>query len=144
MISTGFYLRLIFVYVNVARSWMPDAPATRAGLGPVPLQRRPSSCPKCGGQTRDNKPRGYYECKLKACGWIWRYRNPIEPMPTGPSSRIGQSWSKQDEKGVYRNFKCPRCGSAVRYQRLHPGPTIITCSNAHCTWTIDDLREERS
>ena len=120
------------------------APSDRAGLGPVHIQGRPSTCPKCGGQTRDNKPRGAYECKIRACGWLERYRLPVEPMRPAPScSRIGQAWSRPDKiTGVYHNVKCPRCGMAVTYQKLHPGPVIIACSNKLCSWTVDELLPE--
>jgi ssDNA-binding Zn-finger/Zn-ribbon topoisomerase 1 len=122
---------------------MPNDSSNRAGHGPVLLQGRPSTCPKCGGQTRDNKPRGAYECKLKACGWISRYRNPSEPMRPGPSSsKIGMAWSRQDKAtGVYRNFRCPKCGAPMRYQRLRPGLVVIACSDEHCSLTVDDVLE---
>jgi hypothetical protein len=122
---------------------LPDGSITRAGLGPVLLQGRPSTCPKCGGQTRDNKPRGTYECKLTACGWLERYRNPIEPMRPGPSSsKIGQAWSRRDTAtGVYHTGKCPRCHAIMRYQRLRPGLLVIACSDEHCSLTIDDVLE---
>jgi predicted RNA-binding Zn-ribbon protein involved in translation (DUF1610 family) len=123
---------------------MPDGFNHPAGLGPVPIEGRLSTCPKCGGQVRNNKPRGRYECKLPACGWMDIYRYPIEPMLSGPSSsKIGQAWSRPDGKGIYKNFKCPECGEAVRYQHLHPGPVIIACSNERCSWTIDELQKER-
>jgi rRNA maturation protein Nop10 len=120
---------------------MTDGSTTRSGHGPVLLQGRLSTCPKCGGQVRNNKPRGRYECKLSACGWMDKYRHPIEPMLSGPSSsKIGQAWSRQDETGIYKNYKCPICGEAVRYQHLRPGPVIIACSNELCSWTVDNLR----
>jgi predicted RNA-binding Zn-ribbon protein involved in translation (DUF1610 family) len=122
---------------------MPDDSNNQAGLSPVPSEGRSSKCPKCGGQVRNNKPRGRYECKLPACGWMDTYRHPIEPILSGAtSSKIGQAWSRQDDTGIYRNFKCPRCGEAVRYQKLRPGPVIIACSNELCYWTVDNLRRE--
>lgn len=139
------YQGLIFATAETFMELMAviDGSIPRAGLRPVLLQGRPSTCPKCGGQTRDNKPRGCYECKLPACGWIERYRNPIEPMRPGPSSsKIGQAWSRQDTAtGVYRNCKCPKCGSTMRYQRLRPGLVVVACSDEHCSLTIDDVVE---
>jgi hypothetical protein len=51
------------------------------------------------------------------------------------------AWSRQDEKGVYRNFNCPRCGAVMRYQRLRPGLLVVACSDAHCSVTVDDVFE---
>lgn len=141
MIGRIFYLGQIFADAREQRGVMPDCLDNRAGLSPVPIEGRLSACPKCGGQIRNNKPRGRYECKILVCGWTDIYRRPIEPMLSGPSSaRIGQAWSRQDEAGIYRNFKCPICGEAVRYQHLRPGPVIIACSNENCSWTVDNLR----
>lgn len=135
---------LSLITANVGGMALPECSSTRAGLSPVPDEGRPSTCPVCGGQVRNNKPRGRYECKLSACGWTQQYKAKKEAMQFGPSSsKIGMAWSRQDElSGVYKNFKCPDCGCAVRYQRqaTSHGAIIIACSNPNCSWTIDEMR----
>ena len=125
---------------------MPDPSTARLppGRERSSLGRRVTTCPRCGGQVRNNKPKGRIECKLPACGWSTSCKGQVDSAPHSDSgSKVGQSWSRQTEDG-FKNFKCPVCGGPVRYCRVRGNRRpLIECSNERCTWTIDELISEK-
>ena len=69
-------------------------------------------------------------------------KNQRKLSPRSHSSRVGQAWSRHMPTG-YKNFKCPVCGSAVRYLRVRGNlKPVIECSNQLCKWTVDELVRE--
>lgn len=108
------------------------------------LGGRVATCPRCGGQVRNNKPKGRIECKLPACGWSISCKGQLESVPHSDSgSKVGQAWSRWTEDG-FKNFKCPICGDPVRYCKVRGNRSpLIECSNDRCTWTINELIPQR-
>ena len=54
-----------------------------------------------------------------------------------PRSRIGMAWAPRKAS---ENFKCPLCGSAVRYCKIRGNLSPqIECGDPKCSWILDDL-----
>ena len=56
------------------------------------------------------------------------------------SSRIGKAWAPRK---AAENFRCPRCGSAVRYCKIRGNLSPqLQCSDPKCPWILEDLIHE--
>lgn len=52
---------------------------------------------------------------------------------------VGRFWYRWTGS-KYDNFKCPVCGSFVKYQRVRGNLSPqLECSNDRCKWTVEDL-----
>ena len=57
-----------------------------------------------------------------------------------PRSRVGMAWAPRKAAD---NFKCPLCGSAVRYCRVRGNLSPqIQCSDPQCPWILNDMIHE--
>jgi len=55
-------------------------------------------------------------------------------------SRVGTAWAPRKSRS---NFRCPLCGSAVRYVQVRGNLSPqIECSDPACPWILEDLIRE--